>query len=86
MLSITKIKGATIYGNKGNVWANECHAYRSHSTDGFELVFSGNVCGTPALATNWARIEGITKVGCKRCLEILKQEGTKKSQSKKKKR
>jgi len=51
-----------IYGNKGNVWTNTAHIYQSGV---------GNLCGTPALATNWARIEGIKHVGCERCLEKL---------------
>ena len=55
-------KEFSIYGNKGNVWGNTAHAYKSSN---------GNLCGTPALATNWARIEGVTEVGCPKCLEIL---------------
>jgi hypothetical protein len=48
-----------IYGNKGNVWSNTAHIYESGK---------GNLCGTPALATNWARIEGVETIGCPECL------------------
>ena len=62
-ISINQLsKELSIYGNKGNVWGNTAHAYKSNN---------GNLCGTPALATNWARIEGVTEVGCPKCLEIL---------------
>ena len=54
-----------IYGNKGNVWANECH-YSDNN---------GLLCGTPALATNHARLEGVKVVGCKKCLEKMKEKG-----------
>jgi hypothetical protein len=55
-----------IFGNKGNVWSGTAHAYKSGV---------GNICGTPALSTNHARIEGIEEVGCEDCLEKLKEEG-----------
>ena len=55
-----------IFGNKGNVWSGTTHAYKSGI---------GNICGTPALSTNHARIEGIEEVGCEDCLEKLKEEG-----------
>ena len=55
-----------IFGNKGNVWSGTAHAYKSGI---------GNICGTPALSTNHARIEGIEEVGCEDCLEKLKEEG-----------
>ena len=48
-----------IYGNKGNVWTNTAHIFESGK---------GNLCGTPALATNWARIEGVKVIGCPACL------------------
>ena len=48
-----------IYGNKGNVWANTCHIYQSGI---------GNLCGTPALATNWAKVEMVEEIGCPKCL------------------
>ena len=52
-----------IYGNKGNVFENTCHWYG----------IKGNLCGTPALATNWARIEKVKKVGCPECLKELER-------------
>jgi hypothetical protein len=55
----------TIFGNKGNVWSNTAHAYKSGT---------GNLCGTPALSSNHARIEGIEEVGCKECLMKLSEE------------
>ena len=58
-------KDQMIYGNKGNVWTNTAHIYQSGK---------GNLCGTPALATNWARLEGITEVGCPECLKRLEEE------------
>ena len=51
-----------IYGNKGNVWSDTAHIYESSI---------GNLCGTPALATNWARIEKVSHVGCPKCVEIF---------------
>lgn len=56
-------KEFSIFGNKGNVWADTAHAYKS----GF-----GNLCGTPALSTNHARINNVETVGCPQCLEKLK--------------
>ena len=53
--------GFSIYGNKGNVWGNTAHIYQ---------YGNGNLCGTPALASNWARIEGLTECGCKECNEV----------------
>ena len=54
-----------IFGNKGNVWSNTAHAYKSGT---------GNLCGTPALSSNHARIEGIVEVGCIDCLKVLEEE------------
>jgi hypothetical protein len=51
--------GHMVFGNKGNVWENTAHIYKSGE---------GNLCGTPALSTNWARIEGVETIGCPRCL------------------
>ncbi len=50
-----------IYGNKGNVWSNTAHIYKSGT---------GNLCGTPALATNHARLNGVEVAGCEKCNEI----------------
>ena len=49
-----------IFGNKGNVWDNTAHIYKSGE---------GNLCGTPALSSNWASIENVQEIGCKKCLE-----------------
>jgi hypothetical protein len=56
-------KGYTIFGNKGNVWSNTAHIYKS----GF-----GNLCGTPALSTNHAGKEAID-AGCKECCKLYKE-------------
>jgi hypothetical protein len=48
------------YGNKGAVWSNETHIAQSGT--------SGTLCGTPMLATNWARIWEQETVGCPECL------------------
>ena len=53
--------GHMIFGNKGNVWNDTAHIYKSGE---------GNLCGTPALSTNWARIEEVKTIGCPRCLEL----------------
>lgn len=53
-------EGFYIYGNKGNVWNNTAHIYKP---------FVGNLCGTPALATNWAQISGVTQIGCPACIQ-----------------
>jgi hypothetical protein len=51
--------GHMVFGNKGNVWGDTAHIYKSGE---------GNLCGTPALSTNWARIEEVKTIGCPRCL------------------
>ena len=48
----------SIFGNKGNVWSNTAHIYKSGQ---------GNLCGTPALSSNWASIEGVEEIGCVEC-------------------
>ena len=55
----------SIFGNKGNVWDNTAHAYKSGE---------GNLCGTPALSSNHAYYEGIEEVGCPKCLAKLKEQ------------
>ena len=52
--------GYMIFGNKGNVWTDTAHIYKSGE---------GNLCGTPALSNNWARIEGVKTIGCPDCLK-----------------
>jgi hypothetical protein len=51
--------GHSIFGNKGNVWSDTAHIYKSGE---------GNLCGTPALSNNWARIENVQTIGCPNCL------------------
>ena len=59
MINETELKsGYMIYGNKGNVWENTAHIYEFNK---------GNLCGTPALATNHARLQGVTVAGCVKC-------------------
>jgi hypothetical protein len=55
-------KSFMIFGNKGNVWTDTAHAYKAGT---------GNLCGTPALSSNHAKMEGIAEVGCVECLKIL---------------
>ena len=50
----------SIFGNKGNVWNNTSHIYQSGV---------GNLCGTPALSNNWARIEDVKEIGCEGCIK-----------------
>ena len=52
--------GHMVFGNKGNVWTDTAHIYKSGE---------GNLCGTPALSTNWARIEEVKTIGCPECLK-----------------
>jgi len=54
-----------VFGNKGNVWNNTAHIYKNGI---------GNLCGTPALSTNWARIEKVETVGCPECLKKYQNE------------
>ena len=54
-----------VFGNKGNVWNNTAHIYKNGA---------GNLCGTPALSTNWARIEKVETVGCPECLKKYQNE------------
>jgi hypothetical protein len=55
-------KEFSIFGNKGNVWSGTAHAYKNGV---------GNICGTPTLSTNHAKVYGIEEVGCTKCLEVL---------------
>jgi hypothetical protein len=56
--------GYSVFGNKGNVWGDTAHIYKSGE---------GNLCGTPALSNNWARIEGVKTIGCPECLKRYNQ-------------
>jgi hypothetical protein len=58
-------KEYSIFGNLGNVWSDTAHAYKSGT---------GNLCGTPALSTNHARLNGIEEVGCFECLKKLSED------------
>jgi len=60
MINKTDLKqGYTIFGNKGNVWSNTAHIYKSGT---------GNLCGTPALSSNHASI--LNEAGCPKCNAI----------------
>jgi hypothetical protein len=51
--------GFYLYGNKGTVWQDTAHiAQTGHAT---------TLCGTPMLATNWARREKVKEIGCELC-------------------
>ena len=53
----------SIFGNKGNVWSNECHIA--------EQGFSGRtMCGVPMLSNNWARISEVQEIGCQECINL----------------
>jgi hypothetical protein len=41
-------------------FVNTSHIYKSGE---------GNLCGTPALSNNWARIEEEKEIGCEKCLK-----------------
>jgi hypothetical protein len=65
-MKVTDLKpNYSIFGGKGNVWNNTAHIYKSGE---------GNLCGTPALSSNWARIENVEHIGCPTCLEKYKKE------------
>ena len=46
-------KEFSIFGNKGNVWSDTAHAYKSGV---------GNLCGTPALSSNHAVIGALASI------------------------
>lgn len=54
-----KIYKAELVEIKCNVWNKTAHIYKSGT---------GNLCGTPALSTNWAKIEMVDTIGCNECL------------------
>jgi hypothetical protein len=65
-MNVSELKqGYMIFGNKGNVWNNTAHIYKNSE---------GNLCGTPALSTNWARIEEVKHIGCPECLAKYNEE------------
>lgn len=58
-------KGFSIFGNRGNVFSNECHI----QLDGEPRT----LCGTPMLSSNWARIDDVKQCGCEECIEIYNE-------------
>ena len=65
-IKTTELKpGYSIYGNKGNVWNDTSHIYQNGT---------GNMCGTPALSSNWAQIEAVEYVGCVKCIEAYSKQ------------
>jgi hypothetical protein len=57
--------GYSMFGNKGNVWNDECHISKSD--------FSGRtLCRVPMLSSNWGRIENIQTIGCPECIKQYK--------------
>ena len=57
----------SIFGNKGNVWADECHI--AHAD-----LSGRTLCDTPMLSSNWARIENVNTVGCQKCIEVYQNQ------------
>jgi hypothetical protein len=65
-MNIKELKpGYSIFGNKGNVWSNTAHIYKNGT---------GNMCGTPALSSNWAREMNVIHAGCPECIIKYNQE------------
>ncbi len=60
-------QGYFAFGNKGAVWSDEVHIYKS---------LTGNLCGNPALSTNWAREWDHPTVGCEECLKKYNEEAS----------
>jgi len=50
-----------LYGNKGALWSNQAHIAKSSEPT--------TLCGTPMLATNHCRLNGVQEIGCKECLQ-----------------
>lgn len=66
MINKTDLKrNYSLFGNKGNVWNNTAHIYKSGK---------GNLCGTPALSTNHAEYAGVEVAGCEKCVKLYKEE------------
>jgi hypothetical protein len=53
-----------LFGGKGDVWSKTAHIYHSGE---------GNLCGKPALSTNWVDREGVQDAGCPVCIEKYKK-------------
>jgi hypothetical protein len=66
MINKTELKpNYSLFGGKGDVWSNTAHIYESGK---------GNLCGKPALSTNWVRIEEIEVAGCEHCIKLYKEQ------------
>jgi hypothetical protein len=64
MIKVSELKsGYMVFGNKGAVWSNTCH-----------ISNGSNLCGNPALSTNWARIEEVEHAGCPECIKIYNEQ------------
>lgn len=64
----SKLKGNyDAYGNKGACWSNKVHITKTNSFSGTTL------CGTPMLASNYARIWDEKEIGCPDCLRIYNE-------------
>lgn len=64
-MTIEKLKtNYYIFGNKGNVWNNQCHIAKAGDFTG------GTLCGVPMLSSNWAKIENVEHIGCDECNKI----------------
>ena len=53
-----------LFGGKGDVWNGTAHIYKSGA---------GNLCGRPALSSNWVALEEVDKAGCPTCIERYKK-------------
>lgn len=54
-----------LFGGKGDVWSNTAHIYESGK---------GNLCGKPALSSNWVQRDGVEEAGCPTCVEAYKKQ------------
>jgi hypothetical protein len=64
-MKVSELKSPfSLFGNKGNVWENNAHIYQAGK---------GNLCGTPALSTNWAEREGLEEANCEECNKVYNQ-------------
>lgn len=54
-----------LFGGKGDVWNGTAHIFKSGE---------GNLCGKPALSTNWVHVERVQHAGCHACIEKYKKQ------------
>jgi len=54
--------GYYMYGNKGAMWSNQAHIWKSGD--------STTLCGTPGLARNHCAMNNVKEIGCEECLKI----------------